>query len=104
MRLHERTLRTIRILPRLHESGALGGRAEAFDETGVEVRASVLAEGGTIHQKEKGLADREALRLLVPADTVVAAGDAAAVDGRRYAVRCVERWTAHLELICEASA
>ena len=102
MRLHERTLKTVRILRRLHTSGALGGRAEVFDATGVEARASVLAAGGAIQQKEKGLADREVLRLLVPADTSVSAGDAAMVDDRRYVVRCVERWTAHLELVCEA--
>lgn len=102
MRLKERTLTEIEIAPRLHTQGALGGQSEAFSATRTTVRASVLPDGGSTQQKEKGLLDRERLRLLVPADTTVAAGDAVIVGDRTYVIIAVQRWTAHLELECEA--
>lgn len=102
MRLKERSLTEIHIAPRVHTAGALGGQSEQFSATRTAVRASVLPDGGSMPQKEKGLLNRERLRLLVPAGTTVSVGDAAIVGTETYVVRSVERWTAHLELICEA--
>ena len=104
MRLHERTLQTVRIAPRLHTTGALGGTSEAFSDVLTDVRASVLAEDGGLRQKERGLIDRAALRLLAPVDTAVSVGDGVYVGEALYVVRDVQRWTAHLELRCEARA
>ena len=104
MRLHERTLQTVRIAPRLHATGTLGGTSEAFSTVLTDARASVLPEDGGLQQKERGLVNRAALRLLVPVDTTVSVGDGVYVGEALYVVRDVQRWTAHLELRCEARA
>lgn len=104
MRLMERQLREIRIAPRIAARGALGGRSEAFSRDTILVRGSVLPEEGSLRAGEKGLASGEKLRLLVPADTPVQAGDGAWLGDEKYIIHSVRCWSAHLELNCEARA
>lgn len=103
MRLTERTLQPVSIHARVTAAGASGGRARALSSGGVNVRASVLPEGGEISARERGDVRADRLRLLVPEDTTVAAGDGVSVNGRMYIAACVNRWQAHLELICESA-
>ena len=104
MRLAERTRLKVELAQRVCEAGALGGRAERFSEARTQLWASVLPELGKTEALERGVVCRERLRLLVPADAKVACGDGAWVQGRLYRVLSVQRWTAHLELECEAIA
>ncbi len=98
----ERTLQMITIHARTAAAGAMGGRAITLSPVGTEVRASVLPDGGDAAVTERGCAHAERIHLLVSDDVQVSAGDGAAVNGRMYIVRAVNRWRAHLELICEA--
>lgn len=102
MRLAERTRERVEFAQKVCESGALGGRAEGFSDARVRLWASVLPESGRTEALQRGVACRERLRLLVPADAKLACGDGAWVRGRAYRILSVQRWTAHLELECEA--
>lgn len=101
MRLAERTRMRVELAPRACVAGALGGRAERFSEERTAVWAAVLPEAGALEGQERGAVSRERLRLLVPADAKAACGDGAWVQDRPYRIVSVQRWTAHLELICE---
>lgn len=104
MRLKERTLIEIRIAPRLRKTGALGGAAEAFSEDTLTLRASRLPEGGDFSMDGRGASCPDRLRLIAAADASVRPGDGAWVEGRLYRILTVRRWTAHVEMICEAIA
>jgi len=104
MRLSERTRTEICIAPRIGRTGSLGGHAEEFSREMICLRGCVLPMDGGLDAGEKGLRSGKRIRLLVPADTRVQAGDGAWVDGKEYLVRDVRCWTAHLELDCEARA
>lgn len=101
MRLMERTRTRVELMPRACESGALGGRAERFSQMRTAVMATVLPEAGERDVQERGEVDRARLRLLLPANAAVAAGDGVQIAAHAYRVRSVRRWTAHLELDCE---
>lgn len=101
MRLHERTLIHAELAPRIRETGALGGLAEHFSTERIPIRASRIPEGGGIAARQRGAANGAQLRLLVPADVQVAAGDGVWVEGRLWRIAAVESWMAHRELVCE---
>ena len=101
MRLIERTLQIISIHARMHTEGAAGGRARVLSAAGAPVRASVLPDGGEANATQRGDVHSSRIRLLVSRDTRVAEGDGVSVGGRMYIVRSINRWCAHLELICE---
>lgn len=102
MRLLERTLQMISIHARAHTEGAMGGRARVFKSEGVSVRASVLPESGSAETGVRGDVHTDRMRLLVSRDTRVTAGDGVLMNDTMYIVRAINRWRAHLELICEA--
>lgn len=104
MRLTERSLKEIRIAPRVRRSGVLGERAEGFSQETILLRGSVLPENGALSAGEKGLRSGRRLLLLVPADAQAKVGDGAWVDGEMYLICAARRWSAHLELECEARA
>ena len=97
----ERTLQMISIHARMHAAGAAGGRARVLSAEGVPVRASVLPDGGEANPTQRGDVHVNRVRLLVSRDTRVAEGDGVSLNGRMYIVRSINRWCAHLELICE---
>lgn len=102
MRLLERTLQMISIHARVHTEGAMGGRARVWASEGVSVRASVLPDGGDAETGVRGDVHTDRVRLLVSRDTRVNAGDGVLMNATMYIVRAINRWRAHLELICEA--
>lgn len=102
VRLHERRLVQAQLRPRIREAGGLGGLKEAFSETGVLFRASLLPGGGGFETEERGALRRGRLRLLAPADLIVQAGDGVLAGDRLYRVVSVQAWAAHTELDCEA--
>lgn len=102
MRLYERTREAVEIAPRIAESGALGGRAERFSDARAAAMATVLPMGGDFAGGERGPLRAERFRLLLPADAQVGPGDGIVVRGEMTRVLSVARWTAHLELTCEA--
>ena len=102
MRLLERTLQMISIYARTHTEDAMGGRARVFKSEGVSVRASVLPESGGAETGVRGDVHTDRVRLLVSRDTRVRAGDGVLINDTMYIVRAINRWRAHLELICEA--
>lgn len=102
MRLKERSLNWISILPRVAQKGELGGVKEEFAPSGVSVRASCLPEGGELEARVQGAVCPERLRLLTPGDVQVQSGDGVRMGDRLYRVMCVQRWATQLELICEA--
>lgn len=102
MRLLERTLQMISIHARVHTEGAMGGRARVLKSEGVSVRASVLPDGGDAETGARGDVHTDRVRLLVSRDTRVTAGDGVSMNDTMYIVRAINRWRAHLELICEA--
>ena len=102
MRLAERTLLAVRLAPRAPRRGALGGMAEGFSDETVQLRASRIPESSTLEVAERGIKFREKLRLLVPGDVRATAGDGVWVEEKLYRIVSVLRWSAHLELICEA--
>ena len=102
MRLLERTLQMVSIHARTPVAGAMGGRARVLSAEGTSVRASILPDGGDAETNARGDAHTDRVRLLVSGDTRVAAGDGVAMNDTMYIVRVINRWRAHLELICEA--
>ena len=102
MRLCERTLVQVWLVRRMHQQGELGGIAECFGEERMPLRASLLPEDGGLSIEERGAVRRERLRLLVPAAAGAAAGDGIWVEDTLWRIRSVQRWTAHVELTCEA--
>lgn len=92
----------IGIARRLDAPGGLGGRKESFSEEVIFVRGSVLPDGGSLSSGEKGLHSGRRLSLLLPADAGVKPGDGAWVNGGLYRVLSVRKWTAHVEIGCEA--
>lgn len=102
MRLAERRLEEVRIAPRIREEGDLGGIAERFSNETIALRASRLPVEGALDVQERGAVCRKRIRLLVPSDADVRCGDGVWAGGTLYRVLCVEKWTAHLELVCEA--
>ena len=100
MRLHERTLKEVRIAARRPETDALGGQAEGFSTEEQIIRACLLPEDGGLKRTDGGMVSSACIRLLLPADAAVHAGDGAYVDGRAYLVEAVQPWTAHQEAIC----
>jgi len=102
MRLCERTLIQAELAPRMDARGELGGLAERFSEERIAFRASRLPEGGGLDAGKRGAAARDEVRLLAAADVPAKAGDGVWMDGKMHRILCVQRWTAHVELICEA--
>lgn len=102
MRLAERTLTMVQLAPRIRETGALGGIAEAFSAECIPLRAAILPEEGDLAAEMRGAVKREKLRLLVPADADAAPGDGVWVAQALYRITAVKRWAAHRELQCEA--
>lgn len=102
MRMLERTLTEVELLPRVEARDSLGGRAEAFAESGTRLRASCLPLEGSFAGGERGAVAVERLRLMVPADAPARVGDAVRLGQRRYRIHDLRHWTAHLELDCEA--
>ena len=104
MRLKERALTEAHLVRRISKSGSLGSRPEAFSEEKIPFRASVLPEGGEMQAKERGLHSGAKIRLLTGDDLGVTPGDGVYVDGDFYVVRAVNKWTAHVEILCGARA
>lgn len=102
MRLAERTLLAVRLAPRAPRQGALGGMAEGFSDETVRLRASRIPESSALETTERGMKSKEKLRLLVPGDARASAGDGVWVEEKLYRIVTVLRWSAHLELVCEA--
>ena len=110
MRLLERTLKTVHIAPREILTDALGGRTEAFSSVTAPVRASIIPCDGALECRESGLREAERLRLLMPLDAQIRAGDGVCIDSGQPCWRCVDvqRWSGHIaarvERIAERSA
>ena len=102
MRLLEQTLVEVRLAPRVVRRDQLGGTAEAFSAQTVKLRAGRLPAGGEAEMRPQGAAYPRRMRLLVPGDTDAAAGDGIWMEESLWRILSVERWTAHVELICEA--
>lgn len=102
MRLCERTLMQAELAPRMDARGSLGGLAERFSDEGIAFRASRLPADGDLTAREKGVSAREKVRLLAAVDVPAKAGDGVRMEDRMYRIVSVQRWTAHVELICEA--
>ena len=102
MRLLERTLVKAEIAPRIHKTGALGSRMQAFSDERIAVRASILPEKGGLDAQRSGLNAHERRRVLVPVDTPVRLGDAVVIGGEYFTVVNIERWQSHMALNCEA--
>ena len=102
MRLAERTLVLVHLMPRLQETGALGGIAEGFSQQKTPLRAAILPEESKLSVEERGAVHRETLRLLVPANAGAKPGDGVCIGESMYRISAVKRWAAHWELICEA--
>lgn len=102
MRLKESTLTTVQIAPRMDKTGELGGLAEGFADERISLRATVLPDGGGLSVQERGAVNREKIRLLVPGDARVHSGDGVCIAGVMWRVAAVQRWSAHIELECEA--
>ena len=99
MRLKERELVLIEIAPRVCVRGALGGVTEGFGEK-TSVRGSVLPEDKPFSIGKAGLKGGEAIRIIVPVDTPVSAGDGVFTGGEVYVVSSVRHWRAHIEMEC----
>ena len=99
MRLKERQLVTVEIAPRVCVKGPLGSVTEAFGEK-VSVRASVLPENRAYAQSDAGIRSGEAVKIIIPKDVTVSAGDGVFMDGAIYVVSSVQKWRAHIELEC----
>ena len=99
MRLKERELVRIEIAERACEKGPLGGVTEAFGDK-ISVRASVLPEDKAFSVREGGLRGGEAVKIIIPKDVSVSAGDGVFMDGDTYVVSFVRCWRAHTELEC----
>lgn len=102
MRLCERTLVQAELAPRMAVKGELGGLKEHFSDERIAFRASRLPAQGDLAVREKGAIAREEVRLLAAGDAPGKAGDGVWMEGRMYRILSVQRWTAHVELICEA--
>lgn len=102
MRLRERELVSAYLRKRSVQSDALGGRPELFCEERTAFRASLLPEGGEMQYKQRGLRTGTRLRLLTGLDLKAEAGDGVWIGEDGYVILRVERWTALLELLCEA--
>lgn len=94
MRLHARTLKEVRIAPRLD-----AGSREAFSGETISYRGAVLPKGGKLSYTDGGVADGEELLLILPGNAAVAAGDGAWVGGRLYVVHSVEHWPWQVEAV-----
>lgn len=90
------------LMPRTVACGALGGEAEIFSEEVLPLRAARIPEDGELAAGKRGAERAERLRLLVAVDIPVHVGDGVRMAGRLYRIMAVRRWTAHLELVCEA--
>lgn len=106
MRLLERTLKTVRIAPRMVAQDALGGRVEEFSPETSEVRASVIPSTGGLENRESGLLQVRTMCLLMPVDAQVRPGDGICVDTVRPEWRCVDvqKWSAHVAVRVERMA
>lgn len=104
MRLKEREQISAYLTKRIAKSGSLGSRPEAFSEEKIPFRASVLPEGGEMQVKERGLHSGAKIRLLTGDKLGVTPGDGVYVDGDFYVVQAVNKWTAHVEILCGARA
>lgn len=102
MRLKESTLTMVQIAPRADVRGVLGGLAEGFSGNRIPLRAAVLPEGGGLSVQERGACNREKIRLLVPGDAGVKCGDGVQIGDGMWRVAAVQKWSAHIELECEA--
>jgi len=101
MRLKERTLVQVRIAPRIAAQGALGSVGEAFSEDVRCVRASLLPCGGELEADARGAKTGRRLRLMTARDVQVKAGDGVWVEDVLWRIVAAEKWSAHLELVCE---
>lgn len=104
MRLKEREQIGAYLIRRMAKSGSLGSRPEAFSEEKIPFRASVLPEGGQMQVRQNGLHTGANIRLLTGDDLCVTPGDGVIVGEDFYIVQTVNKWTAHIEILCGARA
>lgn len=102
MRLLEQTLVEVQLAPRMVRRDALGGMQEVFSEETATLRAGRLPAGGEMEIRAQGAVYPQRVRLLVPGDAKAAAGDGIRMEGKLWRILSVERWSAHMELVCEA--
>ena len=111
MRLVERTLRSVQIAPRSVQTDSLGGVIEQFSDNRISVRCVAVPGGNTLNYAanslnpmEHGVFLRQNLKLLMPRNTSVSAGDGICMDGEAQpGWRCVavEKWSGHLAVKIE---
>ena len=103
MRLLERTLKWVQIVPRAVRTDALGGVFEEFSGDRVAVRASVIPSSGGLQNHETGIQEVQTMCLLMPSDAKVAVGDGVCVERGTPEWRCVDvqRWSAHVAVKAE---
>ena len=104
MRLKERELIDAQLAKRIAQTGAMGSRPEAFSEEKTAFRASLLPEGGELKATQAGMKSGAKIRLLTGDDLAVKPGDGIWTKGDFYIVETVNRWSAHLEILCGARA
>lgn len=104
MRLKERELIQAYLVKRADRIGALGSRPETFSQERIPFRASLLPEGGDMQVRQSGLKSGTKIRLLTGDDLPVKPGDGVYAGEDFYIARMVNRWSAHLEILCEARA
>jgi len=104
MRLKERELIQAFLVKRVAPSGELGSRPESFSQERMPFRASLLPEGGEMQARQSGLKSGAKIRLLTGDDLPVRPGDGVYAGEDFYIARTVNRWSAHLEILCEARA
>lgn len=98
MRLLERTLKVVRIAPRVSETDALGGAAERFSARQSAVRGSVIPSTGGLENRATGVQEVQTMCLMLPADAGISPGDGVCVDAEspNWRCVCVQRWSAHV--------
>lgn len=102
MRLKESTLTMVYLAPRADVRGDLGSLSEGYSDDRIPLRAAVLPNGGSLAVQERGAADRAKLRLLVPGDAKARCGDSVQIGDMLWRITAVQKWSAHIELECEA--
>lgn len=102
MRLMECTRMEVGLAPRVLKKGSLGGVSEGFSEEITWMRASRIPESGSLIADVRGARYPERLRLIVPGDAQAIPGDGVWSEGKLYRILSAERWSAHVEWLCEA--
>lgn len=101
MRLKEREMVHAQLVKRVKAAGGMGSRPEAFSDERTPFRASLIEQGGEMETAQHGLNTAKKIRLLA-CGVDAKAGDGVYMGDDFYIVLAVERWTAHVELVCEA--